>query len=256
MTRRTRRRNWLSTGSILTRIRDNLRRLNLDVQRYENTLAAKRQRFMQTTSVSVVLDVGGGSGRYGQELRRGGYRGRIVSFEPLLESYRDLERRSRRDSGWSCHRVALGEENGTTHLQVSENLASSSVLPMLPRHVTAAPYSRPIATQEVPLRTLDALSEEAIKARDRCLLKLDVQGAEKRVLSGGLETLKRVPLLECELSLVPLYEGQPLMTEMLEFLESLGYLMVWLERELIDPQTGQLLQLNGLFGRLGHGTFE
>jgi FkbM family methyltransferase len=245
----------LFTGSTLTRVRDILRRLNLDVQRYENTLVAKRQRFMQRTSVSVVLDVGGGSGRYGQELRRGGYRGRIVSFEPLLEAYRELEKRSGADSAWSCHRVALGDNNGTTHLHVSENLASSSLLPMLERHIAAAPYSRPVAMQEVVLRTLDSIRGEEIESRERCLLKLDVQGSEKRVLSGGLETLDQVPLIECELSLVPLYEGQPLLTEMLELLGSLGYVMVWLEREFTDPRTGQLLQINGLFGRLGQGDF-
>ena len=51
------------------------------------------------------------------------------------------------------------------------------------------------------------------------------------------------------MSLTPLYDGQALFGELYQFLSDLGYGMVAIEPGFEDRDTGQLLQLDGVFHR-------
>src|SRR5271163_4949912 len=77
----------------------------------------------------TMLDVGANSGQFARELRREGYAGTIVSFEPLSQAHADLARAASRDSHWTVMpRMALGDAAGRAAINVSRNLASSSLL--------------------------------------------------------------------------------------------------------------------------------
>jgi FkbM family methyltransferase len=231
-------------------LRKALRGLGLDVTRHQDYPAEQRVRFMRATAVSLVLDVGAHTGEYATALRRAGYGGRIVSFEPLEGPFRELRQRCAQDPRWDCRRLALGERDGTVKIQVSGNVVSSSLLPMLPRHSDAAPDSRYVGDETVSMTTLDSLFDELIGARDRVALKLDVQGYEAQVLTGAPRTLSRTQIVEAELSLVPLYEGQATMCDIVEGMQADGFEIVWLERGFVDPQNGQTLQVDGIFRRI------
>src|ERR1035437_5383555 len=60
----------------------------------------------------VVLDVGARIGEFGLWARRNGYRGRIISFEPVSSNYEALARRASGDGRWDVYNYALGAEEG------------------------------------------------------------------------------------------------------------------------------------------------
>ncbi len=66
-------------------------------------------------------------------------------------------------------------------------------------------------------------------------LKLDLQGYEAAALTGAEGILPEVRLVECELSIVPLYQGQPLFLDMVDLLDGLGFSLVPLSEGLTDP---------------------
>jgi hypothetical protein len=77
-----------------------------------------------------------------------------------------------------------------------------------------------------------------------------VQGYEQQVLEGATGILPQVKGIQLEMSLVTLYQGELLFREMLDYMNNLGYSLHWLKPTIPDPNTGQMLQLDGIFFKL------
>src|SRR5450830_427272 len=137
-----------------------IRFFGFDLRRYNpaSSESAQLMRMLSTHKVNLVLDVGANTGQFGHFLRDAGYRGRIVSFEPLLAAWEQLSEASRKDSRWKvASRAAIGSEDGEIEIHVAGNKESSSVLKMLDSHANAAPESRYVGNERVPLRRLDSI---------------------------------------------------------------------------------------------------
>jgi FkbM family methyltransferase len=199
--------------------------------------------------LDTVLDVGANIGQYASALRASGYRGKIVSCEPLSDAFEHLQRRSAGDPAWTALRTAVGAEPGTLEINVSANSYSSSLLPMTSAHSDAAPGSEFVRRERVPVTTVADLVREQGIDPSRTLLKVDTQGYEPQVLDGAGSLVGRVAAIALELSFVPLYEGQQLFDELVDRLRRAGYSLYGLEAGFSDPRTGQMLQCDGLFVR-------
>lgn len=232
-----------------------LHRFGVDIIRYPLpdrqfvNRKAIRAPFLMDRRINVVLDVGANIGQYASEMRQYGYRGRIISFEPMADEFKRLVDATKDDPQRECFQLALGNSDGPQLFNVAGNSYSSSLLPMCSAHREAAPQSAYKATQEVSVARLDTIAQKILAPSDRIWLKLDVQGYELEVLHGATQTLSQVQVVECELSLVPLYEGQALFSQMVEYFESHGFTLVSLESGFSDPRTCRLLQLESIFVR-------
>lgn len=193
----------------------------------------------------LLVDVGANVGQYMTLIRSLGYRGRAVSFEPERAAFAVLAQAAQGDPDWDVRRLALAEHGGDGTLHVSGNSVSSSLLPMRDAHVRAAPASAPVGPQDVMLSTVD--SELADVRGHRVWLKLDVQGMELPVLRGSRETLARTRVVQAELSLRPLYDGQTNHLELMGFLAQAGFVAVHILPGFRDRETKHLLQFDALF---------
>ncbi len=197
--------------------------------------------------IDLVFDVGANTGQYATGVRRSGYKGRLVSFEPLATAFDQLERRAGRDPRWEVVHTALGHRNGGAKLNVAGNSVSSSLLDMLPRTVSAAPDATYVGTQEITVRTLDSVFDEYHEDGERAYLKIDAQGYERNIVEGACRSLGKIIGIRMEMSLVPLYEGEVLFADMIKYMSEKGYPLTWVEPGFTDPSTGQLLQVDGMF---------
>jgi FkbM family methyltransferase len=197
----------------------------------------------------TVLDVGANIGQYASALRASGYRGCIVSCEPLSDAFGHLERRAAHDERWEVVRTAVGAEPGTAQINVSANSYSSSLLTMTEAHTSAAPGSQTVATETVPVTTVAELVAGRELDPARTLLKIDTQGYEAPVLDGAGPLLGKLAAVSLELSFVPLYEGQQLFDDLVMRLRGAGYVLYALEGGFGDRRTGRMLQCDGLFVR-------
>ncbi len=227
------------------------RKLGYDFRRYtpENFPALKRVKIIKSENINLALDIGASEGFYGIELRECGYTGRIISFEPLAQSYESLKIRSSKDKKWDCFNVALGDVNKEVEMSVSGRVTSSSLLPMTETHISAMPPSATISKERIVVRTLDLFLGSEIKPDERIYMKIDVQGFEMLVLKGAEKILNQVVAMELELSLAQLYQGGPLFIDMLNYMEDLGFMVVSLNHVFSDANTDQLLQVDGIFKR-------
>lgn len=205
------------------------------------------RRLLAFHHTDVVVDVGANVGQYALLARRAGFAGRIVSFEPLPSAFEQLLERATDDERWSCLPLALDERCGIGALNISRNLVSSSLLRTTAEERQQAPETAAVDQIDVRIATLDSLREELFSPDERLFLKLDVQGAEARVFAGAARTLDRVRAIECELAILKLYDGQPLISDIALILRDRGFRLVTIEPEYRDLRTGELKQVNGLF---------
>lgn len=201
--------------------------------------------------IDTVLDIGANSGQFGKLLRQSKFTGQIHSVEPLQSAYNVLAAAAAGDPRWSVQRAAVSAEPGTLTMNVSSNSVSSSVLPMLDRHATAAPSAQYVATEEVLATTVDEIVTTTGLNPERTMLKIDVQGYERAVLDGAAKTLPTFRGVRTEMSLVPLYEGQALMPEIMNLLGQHGFELWFIDPGFTEPVTRRLLQLDGVFFRSG-----
>lgn len=229
-----------------------LRGRGLELRRYHpnNSQHSALHTMLRQFQVNLVLDVGANVGQFAEELLETGYTGRIVSFEPLAAAHASLSERAKAHERWSVHpRAAVGAESGHVTMHVSENSVSSSVLQPLARHVDAAPESRNIGVEQVPLIRLDDVAPSYESGAHATLLKIDTQGFEWSVLDGASALLQRVTALQLELSLVPLYEGQRLWRDYVDRLDAIGFALFFAYPAFTDTRTGQTLQWDAMFLR-------
>jgi FkbM family methyltransferase len=203
---------------------------------------------LREQQINTVLDVGANTGQFAKWIRDTGYGGKIVSFEPLGDAHQKLGQAAERDPHWIvAPRMALGSTPGKIDIHVAGNGVSSSILPMLATHTDAAPDSRYVKAQRVVLNRLDDVY--SLSREDRLLLKVDVQGYEKAVLDGSVRLLKNCRAVIIEMSLVPLYEGQPLAIDLWTHLMSVGFQACYFNPGFRDPRSGRMLQMDGVFVR-------
>lgn len=202
---------------------------------------------LERNSIDLVLDVGANTGQYAEQLRRGGYHGGIISFEPLSSAYKGLSGKAEVDKKWQACHFGLGGADCELEINIAGNSYSSSILEMGDEHVKASPASRYLEKEVVTIRKLDSVYESLCKNADNIFLKIDTQGYTREVLAGAESSMKNVRGLCVEMSLVELYRGEPLIDEVVASLYRKNYRLLSLAPEFIDRTRNRLLQVNGLF---------
>jgi|SRR5688572_5390801 FkbM family methyltransferase len=237
---------------MLQAIKQSLRRLGIEVTRFtpQSSDAAKLAKLLANHRVDCIFDVGANTGQYACQLRDVGYQGRIVSFEPQLLAHSVLLRQSYNDPMWTAApAMALGNFDGDSEINVSENSVSSSVLGMTRKHESCAPASKYVAKQKIAVRRLDSIFWHYSYGATRPFLKIDTQGYESQVLEGATGCIERFIGVQAEMSLFELYEGQELFFDIAQRLRDTGFTLVGLLPGFTDNDTGHLLQVDGLFFR-------
>ena len=209
--------------------------------------AALRMALLSLNGINVVLDIGANAGQFAFGLRHDGYKGKIISFEPVAHVYEKLTANARGDTKWETVNCALGSFDGKAEINVSLNTVSSSLLNMLPRHLEGAPESRYVRQEEISVRRIDSVIDRYLANEERLFAKIDAQGFERQIIEGGEGSLDRICGMQLEMSLAPLYEGETLIGDMIGFLSEKNYALVSIEPAYWDATTHELLQVDGIF---------
>jgi FkbM family methyltransferase len=208
-----------------------------------------RLAMMRRLGVNWVLDVGANDGQYASELRRNGYEGRIWSYEPLQDAFSRLDKVAAPDPLWKAINCGCGAKAGSATINIAGNSYSSSLLPMLDKHLMNAPSSAYVSEETVSICSLDESVVPHVGREDRVWLKIDTQGYEAEVIKGAQRLIPSICGMECELSLVPLYKGQILIDEMLAMIYAAGFKMVGVAPLFFEAETNYTLQVDGIFLR-------
>jgi FkbM family methyltransferase len=199
-------------------------RIRTDPSQPETLLGLRLDNLFSALGVSLVLDVGAHQGEYGSFLRRDGYTGRIISFEPIAANYEALRRRAYGDELWETLNVALGSEDGEGQINVTNSTVFSSF------HEPNAYARREFGdhayvdhVEQVTVRRLDSLLPGLARPDDQTFLKMDTQGWDLEVLKGASGVLGCIKALQSEVSMLPIYGRMPNLEESLGRFRELGF---------------------------------
>jgi FkbM family methyltransferase len=206
-------------------------------------------KLLRYYNINKVFDVGANTGQYAESLFNNGYNGKIVSFEPLTDAHKILLQKKNKYKQWKiAERCAIGDQDKEISINISDNLVSSSILPMLDSQKKYALGSQYIDKETVQMYRLDTIYPKYIENDDILFLKMDVQGYEKFVLMGSEKLLSYLKGIQLECSLVPLYEGEMLFIDTINDLENKGFTLCEIIPGISDHKfSGRLLQVDCIF---------
>ena len=206
------------------------------------------EQLLKYLNIKTVIDVGANQGQYAKAIRIGGYKHRIISFEPLKEAFEKLRKVSSKDPMWEVYNMGLGNSDGETTINISANSVSSSILEISDTLIEAAPQATYVGSQPIVIRTLDSLFKELNIAPENIFMKIDTQGFEKYVLLGGRATLPSIKAIQVEMSVQHLYKDEDLYYQISDFLYQEGFRLIKIVRGLTKSD-GELLEFDGVFMR-------
>jgi len=172
--------------------------------------------------VRGVLHVGAHEGgELGVYESMGAQRVVLVEANPAVYA-RLVEAMRVRPDVTAIHR-AISDKAGRVKLYLASSDRCGSLLPMA-SHLVIYPDIAPLGTVEVDATTLDALlGELALPVSQFNLLRVGVQGAEARVLSGAKDVLPHMDAVAVEVGFAELYQRCSQVEDIDRILGSAGF---------------------------------
>jgi FkbM family methyltransferase len=188
-------------------------------------------QLFELLKIDTVLDVGANEGGYRRFLRRhAGYRGRIVSFEPVSTAYAALALDASADPAWQGRQLALGDSDGHNEINICARSTMSSFLRRDSETLQRDGYNHllritdVVRKETVQVRRLDSILDTVVDDPDaRIFLKCDTQGYDLQVMAGAVASLASILAIQIELSFKPIYEAAPAYDEALARLREYGF---------------------------------
>jgi FkbM family methyltransferase len=206
--------------------------------------------FLANYEVNCVFDVGANKGQYGRQLREFGYRGRIVSFEPVPDALAKLRKSAERDANWLVYPCALGRSESVQSMHLGWKTMNSLLEPSAYGQKRYKRFANTRTTQ-VQVRRLDEVMDEALEgiANPRPYLKMDTQGFDMEVFSGAGERMNEYVGMQSEVAALRLYEGSPHMSEAIAAYEDAGFEITGMYPVTREGATGRVVEFDCVLAR-------
>jgi len=219
------------------------------VRKYPTGFLKSKKVLIDQENINIILDVGANVGQFAEETFEFGYNKKIISFEPISTTFKTLSTKAQNHNHWETLQLALGNFDGTTEINVSPLSPSSSILPFVKDMVGVLPDLNYTTKEVIQVKKLDSIFKQITDENSNVFLKIDTQGFEKPILEGSIHSLQKIKMIQLEMSLVEIYEGEITLFDMVSFLEGYGFRLWSMEPTFYHPTSYQLLQLDAIFIR-------
>ncbi|WP_339887762.1 FkbM family methyltransferase [uncultured Flavobacterium sp.] len=172
----------------------------------------------------IIFDCGANVGFVTYQFNKNFPNSLIYAFEPNPQVYKVLCKESiKQPNKIFTYNLGIGEDNSKLDFYKNNNTGTSSFLKPNDFHMSHLARKHEIIT--VPIIKIEEFCNEN-SIENIGILKLDIEGYELKALKGCLKLLEnnKIDFIYAEVNLVPTYEGQCLMEEVVSFLRKLNYI--------------------------------
>lgn len=176
------------------------------------------RRLLDQLQIDCVLDVGANRGQFARELRGIGYKGRLISFEPIASEFSVLEKEFEDDPKWRGYQIALGSKLESMSITIPKLTVMSSLL-------ETEVAEKGTRKETVEVKRLDDVLPALVTefGVSRIFLKMDTQGYDLEVFKGASGCTDMIQGIQSELSVQPIYKNMPHYLEALDAYEVAGF---------------------------------
>lgn len=198
-------------------------------------------------NIKNIFDIGANEGQFAEFINRIFPEAIIHSFEPIPNCFIKLKKLKNRITKLNIYNYALGDVNDFMEFNLNEFSPSSSLMNMKNEHVINFPNTQNITKIDIEIRKLGDVVFD-LELSGNILMKIDVQGFEEKVISGGkLFIEQKVNILIIESSIKELYENEASFDSIYLILKSMGFRYHGNLNQLYSPIDGEILQVDAIF---------
>lgn len=202
---------------------------------------SSNHHWLQELEINTIIDVGANEGQFIKYINKVLPNKKIYAFEPIKACYDQLVENTK-SLNITLFNCGLSDQNSTTEINISNNLASSSILEMDNLHIQTYPGSYYTTKQAIQLKRLDdTISINQIQKN--LLLKIDVQGYENKVIAGGENIIAQSKVVLIESCFKTLYKDQWLFDDIYTYFVRKGFRFMgflWEESSISSFQNSSL----------------
>lgn len=230
-------------------IKNIFKKFGLEIKKYnpQDDFNFLITRCIKKFQIDCFWDVGANIGQTGESIRKHGYTGNILSFEPQEEAYKKLLKNSFNDPKWKIYEKCGLGQNGFKKINISKNSVSSSFLEMENLHIDKNPESKFIKKEEVKIISLNEVFNKEKNSFKKNFLKIDTQGYEKEVLDSGENILDNFIGISCEISVQPLYKNEARFLDIINCLNTKGFEIYSIHNSYYEIDFGQTFSVDIVF---------
>jgi len=174
------------------------------------------------SKAELFLDIGCHNGETLERFLESGIDCPVTAFDPIAANIQATRNRIPNSNRVSLVQAALSDTDGTASFFVNKNEQTSSLLDN-DRGNTQSFFEECKHVERIDVTTLrlDTWISSQSKSFKSIVVKCDTQGAEGKVVRGGLMTLREsVSAFYCEVMIGKMYQGQLGFDQLNEFLET------------------------------------
>lgn len=224
-------------------------KLNSDFITRLDPFLVQKKIFDSTDSKLIIFDVGAHHGKVAKRYKTLFSNSKIFCFEPFPSAFTFLSNELSNDPSFNLYQVGLGDINGVCYFNSNKFEMTNSLLDTdyLGDKTWGPGLLDTKEVIEIESKTIDKMVVD-LNLSSIDILKMDVQGAEYKVLNGAKNLLSKggVKVIYMEIITMPTYLGQWDIVDYFVMLRELGYKLVGLYNYSYS-KTGELRQVDAIF---------
>lgn len=193
------------------------------------------------------VDIGANKGDFLEEISGYYKMNKVVLVEPIPDTADFLKKKYPSPVYSVFQNVITDQENVAVDFFINEFSETSSILEIKSEmEELSTTNTKLVSKEKIMARTLDGIFLES-KILKIDLLKIDVQGVEHLVLSGGTRALKNTKLVLIEASFKPTYKGSCVFNEVYDLLQERDFILLEISPGFRASNNDELIQVDALF---------